>query len=196
MCKRILPLLFATLCVAQIAPQSRNALTNHDIVVLARAGFSEEFIVEAIAGARTQFDTSADALAALAHEGITEKVIRAMMPPPPPPAKPVEPPATRPAEPPEAKPAEPYTDQPTSADEEHPKQAKPVKPAKPAKPPKPVRPSGVELAMANHTPYYESSSLLFGLAKKEVAVGTPSGDDRKVAAQLGAIYQQVKVQHQ
>ena|ERR1039458_1217435 len=95
--KRILPLLFAALCSAQTAPQTRNSFTNRDIVVLAKAGFNEDFILDAMAGARTQFDTTADGLAALAHEGVTETVIRAMMNPPP-----VKPAETLPAKPAEA----------------------------------------------------------------------------------------------
>src|SRR5581483_9356 len=59
--------------------QMRGALTNASIVTLASAGFDEQFIVDTVAVSRTQFDTSVEAMAALAKVGISEGVIRAMM---------------------------------------------------------------------------------------------------------------------
>ena len=84
MWKCLLTLGIAGLCAAQTSTQYRNSFANHDIVVLAKAGFSEEFILDAISGARTHFETTADDLAALAREGISETIIRAMMKPPAP----------------------------------------------------------------------------------------------------------------
>ncbi len=59
----------------------RNVLTNHDIVTLAKAGFDEEFLVNVIVSSRTHFDTSADALAALAEQGVTQRIVEVMMNP-------------------------------------------------------------------------------------------------------------------
>jgi hypothetical protein len=175
MCKRILPLLFATVCAAQTLPHNRNSFTNRDISILAKAGFSEEFILDAIAGARTHFDVAAEDLAALAREGVSETIVRAMLVTPKPPvsvsAGPVE------------TPPEPAT-HPASVKGKSAKKSKSV--------PKEPKPTTVELAMKSHTPYYESSSSLFGLSRKQISVGAATAEDHKVDPQLGAIYQQVK----
>jgi hypothetical protein len=63
---------------AQDAGVYRNTLTNGDVITLAEAGFSEEFLIEMVATSRTKFDTTAEGLADLAKHGIKEDVIRAM----------------------------------------------------------------------------------------------------------------------
>jgi len=63
---------------AQDAGVYRNTLTNRDVVTLAEAGFSEEFLIEMVATSRTKFDTTAEGLADLAKHGIKEDLIRAM----------------------------------------------------------------------------------------------------------------------
>jgi len=60
---------------------AKNALTNRDVVTLANAGFSEKFILRMIATSPTKFDLTADALADLAKNGITEEIISAMRSP-------------------------------------------------------------------------------------------------------------------
>src|SRR5580700_10106734 len=57
---------------------TQKILTNQDITVLAKAGFTEEFIVNTILSEKSQFDTSAAGLAELAKEGLNERVVRAM----------------------------------------------------------------------------------------------------------------------
>ena len=47
---------------AQTGGLLQNTLTNHDIVVLAQAGFHENFIADLISMSRTQFDTSVRSL--------------------------------------------------------------------------------------------------------------------------------------
>ena len=59
----------------------RNVLSNHDVVILAKAGFDEEFLVSVIVSSRTHFDTSAEALAALAQEGVSQQIVEVMMNP-------------------------------------------------------------------------------------------------------------------
>lgn len=59
----------------------RNVLTNHDVITLAKAGFDEEFLVSVIVSSRTHFDTSADALAALAEQGVTQRIVEVMINP-------------------------------------------------------------------------------------------------------------------
>ncbi len=80
----LIPLLLAT-------------LGNADIVKLVKAGLSAETIETKIAASETNFDTSTDALVALAGEGVPDRVIRAMIEheapavPPVPPVAPVPP---------------------------------------------------------------------------------------------------------
>lgn len=59
----------------------RNVLGNHDVVILAKAGFDEEFLINVIVSSRTHFDTSAEALAALAEQGVTQRIVEVMMNP-------------------------------------------------------------------------------------------------------------------
>ncbi|MBI2689276.1 MAG: hypothetical protein HYX27_23475 [Acidobacteria bacterium] len=60
-------------------PLPRHILTNEGLVVLARAGLGDSLLVDLIRGKRTQFDTSADALALLARHGLSENVLRAVV---------------------------------------------------------------------------------------------------------------------
>ena len=59
----------------------RDVLSNRDVVTLAKAGFDEEFLIKVIVSSRTHFDTSADALAALAEQGVTQRIVEVMMNP-------------------------------------------------------------------------------------------------------------------
>ncbi|HEV7767902.1 MAG TPA: hypothetical protein VGQ76_23065 [Thermoanaerobaculia bacterium] len=77
-------------------------LGNADVVKLVKAGLSPETIEAKIASSETDFDTSTDALVALAGEGVPDRVIRAMIehekpaivaPVPPVPPTPPAPPA-------------------------------------------------------------------------------------------------------
>lgn len=60
-------------------PARRNILTNQGIVMLAEAGYSDSFIVDMIYHKRTQFDVSAEGLAWLSRNGMSETVVRAMI---------------------------------------------------------------------------------------------------------------------
>lgn len=72
-------LALAVSACAQTAPPAGSALTNQDVVTLAKAGFNEDFIIETISLSRTRFDTSANGVALLAREGLTERIIRSMV---------------------------------------------------------------------------------------------------------------------
>lgn len=72
----------AAVCAAQV-PVPRNVLTNQGVITLAKAGFDEEFVLDAIASSRTRFDTSVDGLADLVKQGLSERIIRMMMAPAP-----------------------------------------------------------------------------------------------------------------
>lgn len=75
--------------VAQTAPAmapavplsglGRNVLTNQGVALLARSGYSEGFIIDMIIHKETQFDVSAEGLAWLAKQGLTERIVRAMV---------------------------------------------------------------------------------------------------------------------
>jgi hypothetical protein len=56
-----------------------TALTNADVVKLIQAGLSAETVEAKIAASATSFDTSTDALVALAKEGVPDRVIRKMV---------------------------------------------------------------------------------------------------------------------
>jgi hypothetical protein len=73
---------FAAVCLAvepETAPLPRHVLTNDGLVVLSRAGVGDSLLVDLIRSKRTQFDTSADALAQLARHGLSENVLRAVV---------------------------------------------------------------------------------------------------------------------
>lgn len=56
-----------------------DVMTNADVVKLVKAGLSAETIEAKIAASQTKFDTSTDALVALAGEGVPDRVVRAMI---------------------------------------------------------------------------------------------------------------------
>jgi hypothetical protein len=85
---------------AAIAASAERVVTNEGLVVLARAGYNERFLIELIQSQPHRFDTSVVGLVYLAKQGISEKIVRAVIagqkalerrendgdPPPPPPA--------------------------------------------------------------------------------------------------------------
>ena len=83
----LIPLLLAT-------------LGNADVVKLVKAGLSAETIEAKIAASEVDFDTSTDALVALANEGVPDRVIRAMIEHDAPAVPPVPPVAPEPPAPP------------------------------------------------------------------------------------------------
>lgn len=72
--------LVVLLCgINSISLGQRKAFTNDDILRLAKAGFSEETIIESIRTNEPRYDTSAEALVALKNAGISERIITAML---------------------------------------------------------------------------------------------------------------------
>jgi hypothetical protein len=57
----------------------KNVLTNQGVAMLARAGYSEGFIIDMIHQKQTQFDVSTDGLVFLAKEGLSERIVRTMV---------------------------------------------------------------------------------------------------------------------
>ena len=151
---------------AQTAAQPK-ILTNHDVVVLAKAGFSEQFLIDTILSGRARFDTSASGLADLAKEGINERVVRVM-----------------------AGVGSPGEDGGTdAASNVQPAAAAGAELAVPGTERKVksqvVKPTRAGLAIATETPYFESTSILFGLFHKQVGVGLAAHPDQIIAPQLG-----------
>ena len=148
---------------AQTGVAAQKALTNHDVVVLAKAGFTEEFIVDTILAGRSHFDTSATGMAELAKEGLNERVVRVM--------------------------AGVGTQSETASPAAAPPGTAPMEMVVPGAGQKTraqvVKPTRVGLAIASQTPYYESTSLLFGLFHKTVGVGAVPRADQIIAPQLG-----------
>lgn len=60
-------------------PARRNVLTNQGVVLLAQAGYTESFVIDMIHHKQTNFDVSAEGLAWLARNGLSERVVRAMV---------------------------------------------------------------------------------------------------------------------
>lgn len=80
--KRIVVLLtcaFAFAAEPESVALPRHVLTNDGLLVLARAGLGDGLLVDLVKHKRTQFDTSAEALAQLARHGLSESVIRAVV---------------------------------------------------------------------------------------------------------------------
>lgn len=74
--------IFAAACLAaepETAALPRHVLTNDGLIVLARAGLGDGLLVDLVRHKRTHFDTSADALALLARQGLSENVLRAVV---------------------------------------------------------------------------------------------------------------------
>jgi hypothetical protein len=147
-------------CAAQSMASKRSVLTNRDIVTLAKAGFDEDFVIDAIARSRKEFDTSADALAALAGEGITQRIVRAILDSetsaPKPEATRAEA-APQTTQPPQPQPAAPEPSPKASAKASSKKQP---------------RPAPISMAISGNISYSESSSMFWGLMQKKVGVGS------------------------
>lgn len=71
----------AATCVVllALAAAADEVLTNADVVKLVKAGLSAGTIEAKIASSATRFDTSTDALVALAREGVPDRVILKMV---------------------------------------------------------------------------------------------------------------------
>jgi hypothetical protein len=153
---------------AQTAQGAQKTITNHDVVVLAKAGFSEEFIIDTILAGRSRFDTSSGGLAELAKEGLNERVMRVMAG-----VGTVAESAAAPVQPAPAQAAAPAGGEMLVPGTERKFKSQVVKPTR------------AGLAIATDTPYYESTSLLFGLFKRTVGVGAVRQPDQIVSPQLG-----------
>ena len=166
---------------AQTVSLTQNALTNKDVVTLAKAGFNEDFIIDTISMSRTQFDFSVNSLAEMAKEGLTERLIRCMM------MAGVPPPVSVPA-------AAPSGSGMT--------EGAMVTPAMAGNPRGNshmqtkiyvVKPSAVHQALSTQTPYYEWRSIFFGLWKKQVGVGAAPRSEQVVTPSLGGYFNQVRL---
>jgi hypothetical protein len=156
---------------AQTGALLQNTLTNHDIVVLAQAGFNENFIADFISMSRTRFDTSVTGLAEMAKEGLTERLIRVML------ANATQDgnaAAAGSSAGPVMVPAA-LTDPPVefSGRSREPKQSESA------------------MAIASQAPYYRTTSFFWGFWKKKTGVGTGARTDQPMGVQLGSAYGQV-----
>jgi hypothetical protein len=154
---------------AQTGALLQNTLTNHDVVVLAQAGFNENFIADFISMSRTQFDTSVTGLAEMAKEGLTERLIRVVL-------------------------AASATPQPGSAHAVGAAATTAFAPAAMIGPPMEVsnRRRAPKLSESAGAPYYRTSTFFWGLWKKKIGVGAGLRAEQPVGAQLGAAYGQMQ----
>ena len=157
---------------AQTGGLLQNTLSNHDIVVLAQAGFSENFIADFVAMSRTRFDTSVTGLAEMAKEGLTERLIRVVL------NASTAPPAANTA----AAPAPPAMVPATV-----------VGPALVETSSRNRAPHRSESAMAitNQAPYYRTSSIFWGFWTTKTGVGSGARIEQPIGVQLGTAYSQV-----
>jgi hypothetical protein len=159
-------------CAAQGMASRRSALTNKDIVTLAKAGFDEDFVIDAIARSRKEFDTSADALAALAAEGVTQRIARAMLDSAPSASKA----ETKGAE---VTPQAPDPQPSLKASEK----------ASAKKQPKQPKPTPIGMAIGANMPYSESRSAFWGMLQKKVEVGaSATRSENAMALHMGTAY--------
>jgi hypothetical protein len=146
----------------------RGMVTNKDVVTLAKAGFDEGFVIEVIQSSQRRFDTTADGIAGLIDQGISQTVIEVMI----------------------------ALSAPLRVSNEMPGIAGPV--AYPASPdPLPetrtsvahnARPAAVNAAIAGNVPYYEWKSLFFGLWRKKVGVGGVTRPNEMIGVQPSLYY--------
>ena len=154
---------------AQTAPAQPKTLTNRDVVVLAKAGFSEQFLIDTILSGKARFDTSATGLAELAKEGINERILRVM---------------AGVGSPGEGAVAEaPANVQPAAAPAAGAEMAVPGTERKVKS--QVIKPSRAGLAIATETPFFESTTLLFGLFHHQVGVFLAAHPDQIITPQLG-----------
>jgi len=167
-------LVLSAAALAQTSALTQNTLSNHDIVVLAQAGFNENFIADFIAMSRTRFDTSVNGLAELAKEGLTERMIRVML--------------TASAAP-----------QPSTASAPGAVAAATIVPAAMIAPPMEAnrlkrggKQNDSAMAISNQAPFYKTSSFFWGFWKRKVGVGVGMRNpEQPIGIQLGTAYSQV-----
>ena len=82
----VVALAVSLLAAPSTALFAQETLSNQSVVEMVKAGLSERVIIAKIRTSPTKFDTSTDALIALKKNGVSEKVIEAIMSPPAPPA--------------------------------------------------------------------------------------------------------------
>jgi len=159
----ILVLLLSWMAAAQ--PAARGYMTNGDVVILAKAGFSEDFIIDTIQASRTHFDTAPASLAEMAKEGITERLVRVVAGV----GVSAPEPAAAGAAPAAATQASMETVMPGMEQKNRTRV---------------VNPTRVGLAITSQTPYYQTTSFFFGLLKWKVAVGVAPQADQIITPQM------------
>lgn len=75
LCLTTLPLIGASGSGAA-GDQPERLLTNEGLVMLARAGYNERFLMELVQSKPYRFDTSVEGLVYLAKQGVSEKMVR------------------------------------------------------------------------------------------------------------------------
>lgn len=77
--RSLIVLSFAGAALGQRPLPQRHFLVNREVVTLAKAGFSEPIIIDTVRSVPNRFDVTTDALVALASQGLSERVIGAMV---------------------------------------------------------------------------------------------------------------------
>jgi hypothetical protein len=156
---------------AQTMSLTQNSLTNQDVVVLARAGFNERFLIDLIGTSHTHFDTSPKGLAELAKQGLTERLVRAMLAAGQVPLQPTAVPAV-----PGAPPAQPA-----------------LFLTVPQRWSRATKTKDSTLAIERQERYSHSTSVLWGAWKNKTEVGADTGATPDSSVFLGQAYGKVKL---
>jgi hypothetical protein len=77
--KRILSLAFILICGVCAAFGQAETLTNSEIILMTKAGLSEELIARKIADSNAKFDTATEALIELKKSGVADEIIALML---------------------------------------------------------------------------------------------------------------------
>lgn len=155
-------LLLAVTLLAQPYP-IRGTMTNQDVVTLAKAGFEEDLLIEIVHSSQKRFDTSVEGLAGLAQQGISQRLIKAMM-------TAAEPVAT-------AAPVAGAATVHSSSSNLSPELREYI-----------VAVSPINMAVSGNVPYYESRSSFWGLRRKEIEVGGAHRPGARIGVQTPASY--------
>lgn len=172
--KSFLMLVGAGILSAQSLPL-RGVLTNKDVVTLAKAGLDEDFVIEVIGSSHQRFDTTADGIAGLVDQGISQEVIEVMIA--------------------ISAPRRVITGMPVAAGAAtYPASPNPLQKTEfvarstPAAVVYTPHISPVAAAVAGNVPYYEWKSLFFGLWRKKVGVGGVSRPNETIGVQPALYY--------
>lgn len=73
------PILFVILALATVSFGQTEVITNNEVILMTRAGLTQEIVLRKITDSDTRFDTRAEALIELKKAGVSDDVIKMML---------------------------------------------------------------------------------------------------------------------